>query len=473
MKDLYMTLINFSFCLSILLLSGCKKFVQIDSPPTLLVRAGVFSDNTTATSAQTVIYSQMSANGESSTMSLYSGLLGDELISYYSPTNIESQIYKNSMTPFMAIGLWPHSYNYIYQANAILEGLATSNGISQSVSQQLSGESKFIRAFWHFYLTICYGDVPLVTTTDYASNALLFRTPQKEVFQQIINDLNDAKNLLSSNYIDFSDTTVTTERTRPTRWAAKALLARTYLYAGKYDSAELEATSVINYTTLFGMEQDLNSVFLANSHEAIWQIQIPQPSIYATQDGLIFILRAEPNGTGNGVSVGSQLLASFESGDGRRANWIHDSTFGGNLYSYPYKYKLVYADPNITEYVMVLRLAEQYLIRAECRAKTGNLEGAISDLDTIRMRAGLSSYKGATDQESLLEAILHERRVELFTEWGHRWFDLIRTEHINSVMSVVAPMKESAWSADGHQKLYPIPQSERNKDPNLTQNPQY
>jgi hypothetical protein len=458
----------------LLSITGCKKFVEINTPPTLLVASSVFNDNTTATSAQTVIYSQMSINTESFNMSSSSGLLSDELTGY-AASGGQQQLYINALTANGATaGPWPSAYNYIYQANAVVEGLQNSHGVSAAVKNQLTGEAKFIRAFWHFYLTNCYGAVPLVTTTAYATNARLARTPQPLVYEQIIADLTDAQRLLSSHYVDFSDTATTTERTRPTLWAADALLARAYLYTKKYDLAEAAATAVLAHTDLYGLEPDLNNVFLANSQEAIWQLQIPQPNNgQATYDGNKFILQADPTGSG-GVSVSTQLLGSFEPGDSRRTKWVHDTTFAGTPYAYPYKYKQGINVSTVKEYVMVLRLAEQYLIRAEARANQGKLPEAIADLNAIRRRAGLGNYTGsATDPAAILNAILHERQVELFTEWGHRWFDLIRTGTVNSVMGVVTPLKGGTWNADGHQTLYPIAQSERSKDNNLTQNPGY
>jgi hypothetical protein len=458
----------------ILLLSitGCKKFVQLDTPPTLLVASSVFNDNTTATQAQANIYSQMSNNSESFSMANNSGLLGDELTGYATSGTLQ-QFYINAMTATDGYtGPWISAYNYIYQANAVLEGLQNSHGVGAAVKNQLNGEAKFIRAFWHFYLTNCYGAVPLVTTTAYAVNARLARAPQVLVYEQIIADLKDAQGLLSSHYVDFSDTANTTERTRPTLWAADALLARAYLYTKKYDLAEAAATTVIAHTDLYGLEPDLNNVFLANSQEAIWQLQVPLPTGNATSDGQNFILLAAPSG--GGVSLSSQLLGSFESGDKRRSNWVHDTTFTGTPYAYSYKYKQGIYVTMIKEYVMVLRLGEQYLIRAEARANQGKLPEAIADLNAIRNRAGLGNYAGsATDPAAVLNAIMHERQVELFTEWGHRWFDLIRTGTVNSVMSVVTPLKGGTWNSDGHQTLYPIPQLELGKDNNLTQNAGY
>jgi hypothetical protein len=215
------------------------------------------------------------------------------------------------------------------------------------------------------------------------------------------------------------------------------------------------------------------SVFLKNSTEAIWQLSTPLPTpSLNTEDAQDFILISAP-GTGelNSTTISPQLLNSFEPGDLRRTNWI-DSF---QTYYFPYKYQ-AYNTSTVTEYTMVLRLAEQYLIRAETEAQLNNLTSAANDLNVIRNRAGLSSISDsiASSQTTLLSAILHERQVELFTEWGHRWFDLIRSGTVNSVMGNpenVCKSKGGVWSPTS--ALYPIPETELAADPNLTQNTGY
>jgi starch-binding outer membrane protein, SusD/RagB family len=143
------------------------------------------------------------------------------------------------------------------------------------------------------------------------------------------------------------------------------------------------------------------------------------------------------------------------------------------VYYYPFKYKLAYTGIAPAEFPVLLRLSEQYLIRAEAEAYgAGNgISGAIIDLDTIRHRAGLPDYSGPTDQIDLINVILHERRVELFTEYGHRWFDMQRTNTINSVMDTVCPQKGGTWNSDW--MLYPIPLTEIQADSKLVQNDGY
>ena len=74
----------------------------------------------------------------------------------------------------------------------------------------------------------------------------------------------------------------------------------------------------------------------------------------------------------------------------------------------------------------------------------------------------------ANDQPSLLVAILNERRHELFSEWGHRWFDLKRTGKVDEVMTVVTPLKAAGAAWQSYQKLYPVPLDVLTSSPNVT-----
>ncbi len=160
------------------------------------------------------------------------------------------------------------------------------------------------------------------------------------------------------------------------------------------------------------------------------------------------------------------LLNSFEAGDSRRSNWIQSRVFAGQNVYYPYKYK-IQQNAVISEYYILLRLAEQYLIRAEARAQLNNITGSRSDLNIIRNRAGLINTL-ATDKQGLLSAIEHERQVELFAEWGHRWFDLKRT---NRAAVVLGALKPSTWQ--NTDILWPIPSGQILLNPSLIQNPGY
>jgi starch-binding outer membrane protein, SusD/RagB family len=472
------------FCTMVL--PSCKKFVEIDPPPTQITGATVFSNNTSAAGAMTSIYDNMVINGNGITGGVQSigylnGLQADELTNY---TNnpFYNQFYTNSLTSSSGGStnyyFWTELYQELYVSNAVIEGLNNSTSLTDSIKQQLMGEAEFMRAFLHFYATNLYGDVPLVTTTNYQLNNLLHRTPQAQVYQQIISDLRDAQSKLNGNFVDYRGIS-TIERIRPNKWAAAALLARVYLYTDSFTNAEAETSLVINNSSLFNLDS-LNGVFLKNSTEAIWQMESPAQNAPSpnTYDAPAYVLTSAP-GTGSfNVALSSFLLKSFEPGDQRFNNWVGSfvDPSSNDTFYFPYKYKSYLYDQPVTEYVMVLRLGEQYLIRAEAEANGAGsgITGAINDLNIIRTRANLPAFSGATDQISVLAAIIHERQVELFTEWGHRWFDLKRTNIINAVLGNpgnVCAAKGGTW--DPYKELMPIPLEEILINTNLTQNAGY
>lgn len=440
--------------LSIPLIMCCEDFVEINPPVTSLTGNTIFTGDETAISAVTGIYTKMI--GSSSTfvsgdqsISWLMGLASDELINYSTNVN-QIEFFDNELLPnnlFVEVR-WREFYSIIYAANSILEGLETSMEVTETVKKQLKGETMFIRAFCYFYLVNLYGDVPLVTGTDYGVNRLVSKTPVTEVYDLIINDLIIAQDLLNEDYGG-------TQRIRPNKFTATALLARVYLYNEDWANAEAEASSVIIESELYHLESDLNNVFLIESGEAIWQLQAIT-DFFNTFDGLRFILTSSPNR----ASLNHDLVNTFEADDDRSISWIGSVTTDTEIFYYPFKYKIRSSPNPPVEYLTVFRLAEQYLIRAEAQARQNKLTGAASDLNTIRVRAGLGNTT-ATTQTELLNAILLERRMELFTEWGHRWFDLKRTGRLDAIIGNIKP----SWQSTD--ELLPLPEAELNRNPNL------
>ncbi len=168
-----------------------------------------------------------------------------------------------------------HTFN-IYQANFVLEGVASSNTLSSTTKNQLTGEAKFVRAFCYFYLINLFSDVPLLTTTAWETNSVMPRTSKSKVYEQIITDLKEAKDLLAEDYGVSNN-----ERIRPNKSTAAALLARVYLYTGNYADAEQQSSFVINNTSLYSLT-DVKDVFLqiVKSNLAIATILSAKWSIY-------------------------------------------------------------------------------------------------------------------------------------------------------------------------------------------------
>jgi hypothetical protein len=355
---------------------------------------------------------------------------------------------------------WNSLYSYVYTTNACIEGLSAATSLTPSLKDQLMGEAHFMRAYLYFYMVNMYGDVPLVLTTDYRTSQQLPREKSELVYNQIVNDLKTAKQLLGDNYPNGN-------RVRPNKTVAAAMLARVYLYRHEWALAESEANGVItngNYALL----KDLNKVFLANSQEAIFQLQtVNVAGGRNTWEAQVAIPANATAGPLFRLDT-LNLIRKFETGDARLTNWTGNRTLtSGATYYWPAKYKVRIATPT-QEYTMLLRVGEQFLIRAEARIRQNKLDDGRSDLDSIRLRANLPKLNTSLTQPQLLLAVESERKFELFAEWGHRWFDLKRTQRSTAVLG---PIKGAEWQATD--TLYPIPAYARSTNINLTQNDGY
>jgi hypothetical protein len=443
------------------LLMSCSDFIQVDTPIDRIVESTVFSNDSYAISAVTGIYSDLSkdgfASGTQTSITMLAGMSADDFEIYTTDADY-TQFYNNSLIPgnINVAGLWSSCYATIYSANSVIEGLTSTSGVTPPVKNQLIGEAKFLRAFAHFYLTLMFGAVPIINTTDVNTTRTLQRSSQQDVLLQIERDLVDARDALPDSYSPYGN-----ERIRATKYAAAALLARLYLYKGDWQRAEVESSRVIDKVELYELLDDPTTVFLKNSKEAIWQL-VPRTQTTAESNAFVF------SGKPILVSLNDDLIATFEHNDIRRTKWIAQTTSNQDVYYYPAKYHAIGTSVNI-EYSMVLRVAEQYLIRAEARAKQNKLtsnESAESDINAIRNRAGLSDTDGSTSEDFLAE-IEGQRRLEFFAEWGHRWFDLKRTNQASNVLQSIKPFWQSTSI------LYPLPKYELVNNRSLSQNDGY
>lgn len=475
-------LVMLLFCVAGLF--SCEKLVDIDPPITAINQENVFRSDASAAGALTGIYAQLSDIGQSAgftgytSISLFAGLQADELTLFHDVNdNTLNAWYKNAMVSAPGTNLgsenWDKFYKYIFQCNAAIEGLTASTFLTPSVKQQLLGEARFMRAFFYFYQVNIFDNIPLVLTTDPTITASLPQSSKQDVYKQIIADLKEAQSLMSADYLNggIRPYTGVVERARPNKWVATALLARAYLFAGEYANAEQEASTVIGHTTLFSL-QPLNDAFLRASKEVIWSLQ-PVRTARNTEDAYLFILPATgptPIPLLSPVYLSPQLLDAFEDDDRRLIDWVDSVVVLSTTYYYPHKYKATAAVSAVTEHLVIFRLAEQFLIRAEARAQQNKIGLAQADLDAIRTRAGLSGTTAAT-KEDLLDAILHERQVELFTEHGHRWYDLKRTGKVNSVMATVTSLKGGTWS--NFKASNPLPWDDLQRNRKLIQNTGY
>jgi len=477
-------IITIAIALTLMTIS-CKKFLDVGAPVTSTNTANIYQSNNSAISVLTALYADMSnnfLNNGLTSLSVNPELTADNLVLFNLNAKESLMYYQNSYNSISSSpGYWNKFYSQIYIVNAALEGLNNSHTLNKTIKERLLGEAYFTRALYYFYMVNLYGSVPLVLNTDYAKSAVAGRTDVAEIYAQMVIDLKNAHDLLDNTFLDGTLLTTTENRVRPNRMAAAALLARIYIYQKNYIAAEASATEVINNTTLFSLVP-LEAVFLKNSKETIWSL-LPVKANYNTDEGNAFLL---PNGPNDGLQpfyLSASLIDSFEPGDNRKIFWT--GTYNNGITSFPYvtKYKVPAnsSSGEPIEYSIVLRLAEQYLIRAEARAEQSNISGAVDDLNQLRTRARaiaskeipnpLPNLSSSLSLTQVRVAILNERRLELFTEYGHRWFDLKRTGNADAIMQVESTAKGSIWNS--FQALYPIPNSEILLDTKIKQNPGY
>ncbi|NRT12212.1 RagB/SusD family nutrient uptake outer membrane protein [Flavobacterium sp. 14A] len=441
-----------------LLLSSCDNFVDVELPTSQLTASAVFQDKATANAAMVSIYAKMRdtgiLSGNVSGLSNELGNYADELDYYGGISGTTRNFYNNSILASNTeiFSWWSSSYSQIYAANAIIEGVSASTVLAKVDKDQLTGEALFVRSLLTFYLLNLYGDVPYITTTNYQLNKVAHRMPYSELYSHIISDLQLSASLLSDNYIS-------TDRVRPNKSVAMSLLARVYLYNSSWAEAADTASYLINNTGVYPWENNLEAIFLKESSTTIWQF-MPRTDGQNTQEGETFIFTSGPPPT---VALSDQLLNDFEIGDQRKIHWVKTITNGSDSWSHVNKYRQKSNTLGAMEYSVVFRLAEQYLIRGEARAQQGDLIGAKEDLNKIRNTAGLANTT-ALSKSDILTALLQERKVELFTEMGHRFFDLKRTNQLDAALTVVKP----GWNTTD--RLFPLPESEISLNPNL--NPQ-
>lgn len=448
--------------------SSCENFVEVDVPNQKIVSETVFSSNEAANNAVRGIYNELFksdfSNGNFRSVSLLGGLSARELTTTAPNEEMiefeESEILiENSYN----LALWSSAYNIIYLCNAVIDGLRKYNGVSEEMKVKLTGEVQFVRAFVYFYLVNLYGKVPLILSPDYRENALASRTEEMEIYETIIDDLENAIITLGEYY-------ESGERIRPNKYTAMALMARVYLFLEDWEKAETYSTQVINSTENYALLNDLDQVFLANSQEAIWQISPAGRALSVIpNEPRIFILTSAPPQSNQPTAITKKQLMLYSKKDIRSEYWLGVFPTDVKDYYYPTKYR-IHDSEGIKEYSMVMRLAEQYFIRAEAKVHLENLTGAITDLDKIRERANLDlimNLNSGITGEALLDSIQIERQRELFTEWGHRWLDIKRTGMAPKILSGT----KTSWQDTD--VLYPIPEEERSKNPNLTQNNGY
>lgn len=351
--------------------------------------------------------------------------------------------------------LWGNIYGTVYVANFILEKLPDLSGVEKSIREQVLAEAHLLRGYAYFVGITSFGKMPLVTTTDITINKNIARSGIEEVKKLILDDYNYALNYLPETSINAAFAS---------KDAARAAFARFYLYSGQWDKAELYADAVIKGEN-YRLEDDfLKVVFTDFTSEAILEVgysAADDPGTSSTGLNNLFLGRREIIPSNEAIFT----LSSDESGDRFYCiSFSFDNLNGTDNGWSVAKYGTADEDNNN---IIVFRLAEMYLIRAEARVEQNNLIGAEEDINVLRTRAQAPAVT-AISQAQMREVIEKERLYELAYE-GHRWYDLIRTGRA----PVIMPAFSANWK--DYYNVWPVPQREMQINPGLVgdQNPGY
>lgn len=373
---------------------------------------------------------------------------------------------------------WKLQYAGITQCNTVIEKVPNIE-MNEALKNRIIGEALFLRAYYYFLLTQVYGDVPLLTKITPPDELKIPKTPKTQIYAQIIADCDKAAEALPLQYTG-------TDVGRATRGAAYALAAKTYLYQKDWNKV-LEYVNKVKSLGIYGLMPDYQANFregTQNNKESVWEIQHTNLELGVGNFLNQWWASKKFNGYGF-AEVTPEYVATFEPGDPRLKftvamnndpyfGLIYKPSFSSTRYS-PVKY--LQSDSTVTQKAdgdinyTAIRYAEVLLWEAEALAELGRVQEAQVPLEAVRARARAQAKDPATalppitttNQQEMIDAIRHEREVELGFEM-HRFFDLIRWGIAD---------KYVANFQKGKHEVFPIPQTEIDLNPALVQNPGY
>ncbi len=435
---------------------SCENYLETELPQNQMDHTLVFDRVETAHAALAGLYGGIWEDSPLSGSSRGAGaLLGaytDDLESY-SPTvpNAAYDLFLNQQIAgnTSVYTIWSNAYTKVYQANAILEGIEKSSGIGEADKALIRGETLLTRSIMYFYLQQIFGDIPVPLTTDYRINQNIGKTNAEVVLEMLEHDLLLCIQLLKTEYRN-------PERIYPNRHVASLMLARVYALQQKWHKAEVLLQDIAA-DPLYIFENNLSKVFDKSGKHILWQLK-PKNSGDATKEAVLYYFA---NAAPSNVALSPSLIASLDSGDLRKTQWTAAVPVGPNVWHRAAKYKNRTA--NTTEYSIVFRLEEVYLLLAESLARQSKTDAALPYLNWTRIRAGLTPVVSPVSDSLLLDEIEKEFQREFFAEMGQRFFVLKRMDRLPQLTAV-----KPNWKS--YHQLWPLPQKELLLNPNL--NPQ-
>ncbi|HVU53872.1 MAG TPA: RagB/SusD family nutrient uptake outer membrane protein [Puia sp.] len=384
--------------------------------------------------------------------------------------------------------LWTGYYTLISKTNVAIDQIHNNANIQASpeIKAQSEGEVRWLRAYAYFMLVRLFDRVPLIDSvlTDPASQSNIPQSSASQIYASIESDLQFAAANLPASWDP------TKFPGRLTSGAANGLLAKVYLTEKKWDLAMSTADLVIS-SGQYDLSTAYDKIFREdgeNSKESVFEIQATASQAVQTANGVQYasIMGVRGSGTFNmgwgWATPSADLAGTYEAGDPRRARTIMFTSDATHTYQTIYGETIpvglpnpmynnkVYTNPtyraatgSLAGYwmnVRILRFADVVLMYAEAAAESGHAQEALAKLEMVRARArngnnAILPPVTTTDQDSLITAIRHERRVEMGMEHD-RFFDLVRWGIAQQTLNAAG---KTAFS-DSRDVLLPIPQTQ-------------
>ena len=389
---------------------------------------------------------------------------------------------------------WDWYLGQVSNCNNIIFNIDRIKAVDPEMTDKEWGEWKSEAICWRawnlFQMSQIWGDIPLVNSIPPAITAdnieevykeyYPARTSREEVYKQIIGELEFATQ--NAPDVDASNKNIFTKA------FAHGMLARIYAEETCRDWTKVEEhcaavekmgySLVKHYGEMWAYDED---DAVRNTSESIFEVTFTRSSgnwvwmmfhrnAYNPSDSFSWIKWITPS---------RDLIAAYEKeNDTERMNACicTDEAVWSNYYP-GNSYKFMHKVPTNATSIILMRLGEIYLLHAEALAKTGNIKDATEYVNKIRRRAGIAEIPMPASEEEAIDAILHERRLELAFE-GFRFFDLLRLglDRVKAVHDAM-PEKDSYWQKrlplTAETVLMPIPQTALDNNPSLEPNKGY
>lgn len=374
---------------------------------------------------------------------------------------------------------WKLNYTGIVQTNTVIHKTPMIDA-DEALKNRIIGEALFLRAWYHFVLSQVFGDIPLITTIQDPDEVFVARTPKAQVWMQVVADAEQAASLLPVSHSG-------NDVGRATKGAALALAAKAYLYLEDYQSV-VNRVADIKGLGVYSLVADYEDNFRENTQnnsESVWEIQHANLELGVGNNlNQWWASKKVPDGYGF-AEVTPEFIAAFEPGDPRLRFTVarHNEPYFGYIYKASFSStgssprKFLQDTSEVTQKsdgdinYTAIRYAEVLLWEAEALTELNRNADALAPLEEVRARARAQAADPITAlpaitttvQSELIDAIRHERLVELGFEF-HRFFDLVRWGIAGDVLDNFVV---------GKNEVFPIPQTELDLNPNLTQNAGY